>query len=86
MSLFRLSLTLKNKIGIMKTISETLFSMEINIDELHTKKISNSETNLIIGLEIPDYEFLIVDRFMERIKGLLGKDLISFRIQEIDNK
>jgi len=56
---------------MMKVISETLFSMEINIDELHTQKISQTETSLIIGLEIPDYEYLVVDRFIERIKTLL---------------
>ena len=56
---------------MMKIISETLFAMEINIDELHTKKIHASQTRLTIGLEINDYEYLIVDRFVERIKFLL---------------
>ncbi len=82
-SLFRLSLTLRNKIWMMKVISETLFSMEINIDELHTQKISQTETSLIIGLEIPDYEYLVVDRFIERIKTLLGPNLIEYKIKEI---
>lgn len=83
MSLFRLVLTLENKIGMMKIISETLFSMEINIDELHTKKISKNKTDLIIALEINDYEYLIVDRFIDRIKNLLGKSLIEYKIKEI---
>ena len=56
---------------MMKTISETLFSMEINIDELHTKKINATQTKLTIGLEINNYEYLIVDRFIERVKFLL---------------
>jgi len=55
----------------MKTISETLFTMEINIDELHTKKISQTQTALTIALEIHDYDYLIVDRFIERIKYFL---------------
>lgn len=83
LTLFRLSLTLNNKIGMLKTISETLFSMEINIDELHTKKISEHQTHLTIGLEINDYEYLIVDRFLERINTILWKDLISYKIKEI---
>lgn len=82
-SLFRLSLVVENKIWMMKTISETLFVMEINIDELHTKKLSSTQTALTIGLEIPDYDYLIVDRFIERIKYLLGKSLVSYKIQEI---
>ena len=84
LSLFRLSLVLENKLGMMKLISETLFNMEINIDELHTKKISPTQTMLTIGLEINDYDYLIVDRFVERIKYLLWKSLISYKIQEID--
>lgn len=81
--LFRLSLTLRNKIWMMKLISETLFSMEINIDELHTQKLSQDETILTIALEIHDYEYLIVDRFIERIKSLLWTNLIEYKIKEI---
>lgn len=47
-SLFRLVLILENKIGMMKNISETLFAMEINIDELHTKKLSKTQTKLSV--------------------------------------
>ena len=84
LSLFRLSLVLENKIGMMKIISETLFNMEINIDELHSKKMSPEQTMLTIGLEIHDYDYLIVDRFVERIKSILWKSLISYKIQEIE--
>jgi len=83
LTLFRLSLRLENKIGMMKVISETLFAMEINIDELHTKKISQSQTSLTIGLEVNDYEYLIIDRFIERIKNLLWKSLLEYQIREI---
>ena len=70
-SLFRLSLNLENKIGMMKVISETLFQMEINIDEIHTQKLSSSETLITLGLEILDYDYLVIDRFIERIRTLL---------------
>lgn len=83
LSLFRLSMHVSNKIGIMKIISETLFTMEINIDELHTKKISPSETKLIIALEVNDYEYLVVDRFIERVKFLLWPELKEYKVQEI---
>jgi len=85
MSLFRLKLSLKNEIWMMKAISETLFAMEINIDELHTKKISSEKTILTIGLEIPDYEYLVVDRFIDRIKNLLWDKLLEFKIEQIVN-
>lgn len=83
LSLFKLSLTLENKIGMMKIISETLFQMEINIDELHSKKIAANQTMLEMSLEILDYNYLIVDRFIERIRFLLGDALISHKIQQI---
>jgi len=83
MTLFRLKLTLENRIGMIKTISEILYSMEINIDELHTKKISKDATIVTIALEIPDYEYLIVDRFLDRVNNALWKSLREYKIQEI---
>ena len=83
LSLFRLSMLLENKIGMIKSISETLFSMEINIDELHTKKVNATQTKLTIWLEVNDYEYLVVDRFVERIKFLLWDSLTEYKIEEI---
>ncbi len=82
-SLFRLSLNLENKIGMMKVISETLFQMEINIDEIHTQKLSSSETLVTLGLEILDYDYLVIDRFIERIKTLLWQSLLNYKIKEV---
>jgi len=83
LTLFRISMTVENKIGMMKVISETLFTMEINIDELHTKKISKNGTQIIITLEINDYEYLVVDRFIERISLILGDSMIQHKLEEI---
>lgn len=83
LTLFRISMTLENKIGMMKAISETLFAMEINIDELHTKKISKNKTILTIALEVNDYEYLIIDRFIERISFLLWDSMIDYKLEEI---
>ena len=82
-SVFRLSLTVENKLGMMKTISEALFQMEINIDELHSKKISEKQTVVVLSLEILDYNYLIVDRFVERMQFILWDALISHRIEKI---
>ena len=82
-ALFRLTLTLENKIGIMKTISETLFHMEINIEELHSKKTSPRELMLTVWLEIPDYEYLIIDCFIERLRYTLWSSLKNSTIEKI---
>jgi hypothetical protein len=57
--------------------------MEINIDELHTKKVNATQTKLTIWLEVNDYEYLVVDRFVERIKFLLWDSLTEYKIEEI---
>ena len=83
LTLFRISITLENKIGMMKAISETLFIMEINIDELHTNKISKNRTILTIALEVNDYEYLIIDRFIERVWFILWTSMIEYKLEEI---
>lgn len=83
LTLFRISMTLENKIWMMKAISETLFAMEINIDELHTNKISKNKTILTIALEVNDYEYLIIDRFIERVSFILWESMIDYKLEEI---
>ena len=61
-------LLVSNHIGILKTLSETLFAMGINLDEISTKKIAKDKTEVHLDLEIMDHDYLIVDRFIERIR------------------
>ena len=82
-TVFKLALTLKNQIGMMKLVSEILFQMEINIDEIHTKKISPTETILTVWLEIPDYDYLLIDRFTERLKSQLWENLLNMKLSQI---
>jgi len=84
-SLFRITFLLENKIWILKKISETLYTMGINIDEIHTHKNSSSQTLLTLWIEIADYDYLIVDRFIERIRTFLWDALIECKIKEIKN-
>ena len=82
-TIFKLALTLKNQIGMMKFVSEILFQMEINIDEIHTKKISPTETILTVWLEVPDYDYLLIDRFTERLKSQLWANLLDMKLSQI---
>ena len=79
-SIFKLHLTVQNQIWMMKLVSEILYQMEINIDEIHTKKISQTVTLLTVGLEIPDYDYLLIDRFTERLKSQLWEKLIDMKL------
>jgi hypothetical protein len=42
--------------------------MEINIDEINTNKIDYRTTEINLKLEVLDYDYLIIDRLIERIK------------------
>ncbi len=79
----KLQINVNNHLGILKTLSETLFSMWINLDEIYTKKVWKTETEVHLDLEIMDHDYLIVDRFIERIKINMWTDLISHKVEKI---
>ncbi len=83
-SRFSISLTVDNIPWMFKSVSEVLYAMEINIDEIHTRKRSSSATEIVFSLEIPDYEYLLIDRFLERVKIVLWKGLHDYQLQKID--
>jgi len=49
--------------------------MWINVDSINTNKIWNLQTEINLWLIILDYDYLIIDRFIDRIK-LHFKDLL----------
>ena len=81
---FKLHLYLKNKVWALKIISEWLFSMGINIDQIHSQKISPKETKITLSVEVLDYDYLIVDRLVERLKHTLWDILLEHEIAEIE--
>ena len=81
---FKLDFYLKNKIGALKIISEVLFAMDINIDEIRSKKISKKETLISLSLELLDYDYLIIDRFIDRLKIDLWDLLFEYKIDKIN--
>jgi hypothetical protein len=42
--------------------------MNIDIDEIKSEKISNKITKINLKLIILDYEYLIIDRLIDRLK------------------
>jgi hypothetical protein len=42
--------------------------MHINVDQISSKKEAEEKILLSFILEIPDYDYLIVERLIERIK------------------
>ncbi len=81
---FKLHLFLQNKLGVLKDISEILYSMGINIDEIHSEKLWPKETKITLAIEILDYDYLIVERLMERLKLSLWDILLEHEIDEVE--
>ncbi len=80
---FSINFVLKNKIWMLKSLTEILFSMDINIEEIISKKIWNLNTWLSLKLVIPDYDYLIIDRLIDRVKLYYWDDLVSHSLEKI---
>lgn len=76
--------TLKNKIWVLKELSDIIFSMNINVEEIKSHKIGVDKTGLSLVLEIMDHDYLIVERFIERVKINLWNNLLDFKVSKID--
>lgn len=72
-----------NKLWILKNLSDILFDMNINTLEILSKKISITEIGLFLKLEILDHDYLIIDRFLERVKLKIGSQLLDYEIKKI---
>ena len=69
---------------VLKELTETVFSMRIDIDTIDTEKIGNSQRKIILWLKIFDYEYMIIDRLLERLKIKLWDSLINSFILWVD--
>lgn len=81
--IFDINLSVKNKIWVLKNLSDILFDMNMNTLEIASKKTWIEEMELFLKLEILDHDYLIIDRFLERIKFKLGDNLVNFEIKKI---
>lgn len=76
-------LIVKNQIWVLKEISDIIYNMWINIDSINTKKIWNLQTEITLWLSVIDYDYLIIDRFVDRVKSHLKETLLSSEIWKI---
>ena len=51
-----------------KVLLHNLNELNINIDEIHSEKKSEYQTLITLSLDVPDHDYLIVDRFVDRVK------------------
>jgi (p)ppGpp synthase/HD superfamily hydrolase len=72
-----------NKRWILKTISGIIYTMDINIEEISYAKQRKYEWDISLTLEVPDYDYLVIDRLVWRIKNSLWDDLTWFRVKNL---
>jgi hypothetical protein len=56
--------------------------MKIDIDEIFTRKLNNITTKICIKIAVPDYDYLIIDRIIDRLKIHFNTDLIEYNIKK----
>ena len=76
-----LSFTVLHKKWVLKEISDIIYIMDINIEEIVFKKTSKYKWDIMLILEIPDYDYLIVDRLIQRVKHNLKDKLVWFELK-----
>ncbi len=79
-------LLFKNQIWILKELSDIIFSMWIDIDAINTFKVSSRKTKVDLKLKILSYDYLIIDRFVERLKLKFKDLLVSSVIWNVEKK
>lgn len=70
-------LIVKNQIWILKELSDIVFSMWIDVDTISTINLWDKKTKIDLKLRVLDYDYLLIDRFIERLKLKFGKLLYS---------
>lgn len=83
--IFDINLLLINRLWVLKDLSTILFDMNINTLEISSSREWFDKTNLFLKLEILDHDYLIIDRFLDRVKLKLWDNIVSFEIKKIQS-
>lgn len=81
-----ISFMFKNKIGIFRELSDIIYSMNVNIEEINSKRETETTTKLSLALEIPDYDYLLIERIIDRVKMNMSGNMIEYKVEKIEEK
>lgn len=73
-----------NKIWVLRNLSDILFSMNINVIEMNSWKKWLQEAFIDMTLEFPDYDYLLIDRFLDRVKFKMEDTMKSVEVKKIE--
>ncbi len=72
----------KNQPGILRDLTDIIYSMDLNIEKISSRKKWKSSTAISLEIAIPDHEFLIIDRLLDRIKINLWERLLKTKVAD----
>ncbi len=78
-----IELTFENKTWVLRELSDIIYAMWIDVDNINTSKINENMTKIYIDLKILDYDYLLIDRFLDRIKLHFKYSLHDYNIWKI---
>lgn len=81
--IFDVELIFKNRIWVLKELSDIIFSMWIDVDEIRSSNIWKNETKIFLKLKVLDYDYLLIDRFIERLELSFKDRLIKSIVWKI---
>jgi len=79
-----LQFDVKNEKWILRELSDIIYKMDINIEEINFKSTDDKNlSSIYLTLELPDYDYLIIDRLIERVKNTIWDKLLWFKINSM---
>ncbi len=79
----QVSFVFQNKIGILKDLSDIIYSMGMNIEEISSKKEWSDKAHLSLTLNIPDNDYTLIERLIERVKINMKGKMLSHEVKKV---
>lgn len=83
--IFSIDFIFEHKIWVLKKLADILFDMNIYTLSIQSTRLWNWQIRLSLDLEILDHDYLLIDRFLDRVKFKMWVQLFDFTIKKIGN-
>jgi GTP diphosphokinase / guanosine-3',5'-bis(diphosphate) 3'-diphosphatase len=81
--MINLTLKFKKNLWILKDLSEIIYFMNIDIDEISTKKNEEQNMEIYLKLIILSYNYLMIDKLLEKLKERFKDNLIDLKLGKL---
>lgn len=76
--------TFKNQYWVLKELSDILYAMQIDILNINSDRTPLNDVELHLKLELLEYDYLIIERFIDRVKLKLSNSFVKFVISHVE--